>query len=131
MKLDDDTEAFLKLINGAPPMGSQSVEEARAAAAMAPKPPADAVLRVEDRTVPGPAGEIPVRLYANTAERDLGVVVFFHGGGWVMSSIDGHDSLCRRLATLTNCLIVSVEYRLAPEHKFPARMMIVGRSRHG
>ncbi|MCL4115038.1 UNVERIFIED_CONTAM: hypothetical protein GTU68_008281 [Idotea baltica] len=60
-----------------------------------------------------------IRLYASSDAKDLPIVAFFHGGGWVLSSIDGHDSLARRLAARTGALVVSVEYRLAPEHPFP------------
>lgn len=78
------------------------------------------VHEVCDRTVPGPAGEIPVRVYRPSAARDLPVLVWFHGGGWVIGGLDSHDHLCRLLCDDTGCVVVSVDYRLAPEHKFPA-----------
>ena len=78
-----------------------------------------AVDSVADRTIPGPTGEISVRLY-KPAGKSLPVVVFFHGGGWVIGNIDTHDGYCRSLATASNAVVVSVDYRLAPEHKFPA-----------
>jgi acetyl esterase len=78
------------------------------------------VARVESRTLPGPAGEIPVRIYAPSAARGLPVLVYFHGGGFVVGSLDTHDGTCRSLANAIGCAVVSVDYRLAPEHKFPA-----------
>lgn len=79
-------------------------------------PPNPPLARVEDRDADG----VPVRLYWPNAEEPLPVLVFFHGGGWVFGSRDTHDGICRHLAAKTPCLVVSVEYRLAPEHKFPA-----------
>jgi acetyl esterase len=76
--------------------------------------------RVEDRTIPGPAGELPVRVYGPSREGPLPVLVYYHGGGWVLGDLDTHDDVCRRLALEAGCMVVSVDYRLAPEHKFPA-----------
>jgi acetyl esterase len=82
------------------------------------------IARSEDRTVPGPDGEIPVRVYtpdaATGASGPLPILVYYHGGGWVIGSIETHDNTCRALANLTPCIVVSVEYRLAPEFRFPA-----------
>jgi len=82
--------------------------------------PVEEVARVESRTVPGPAGEIPVRIYAPSEARGLPALVYFHGGGFVIGSLDTHDGTCRSLANAIGCTVVSVDYRLAPEHKFPA-----------
>ncbi|MCZ6627965.1 MAG: alpha/beta hydrolase, partial [SAR324 cluster bacterium] len=79
-----------------------------------------ALPRVEELRLPGPAGEIPARLYGPEAAGALPLLVYLHGGGWVMGSLDTHDGACRRLAAQAGCLVVSVDYRLAPEHKFPA-----------
>jgi acetyl esterase len=73
--------------------------------------------RVEDRTI---AGHVPVRVYWPSEEDDLPVVIYFHGGGWVLGNLDTHDPLCRRLASGTGCVVVAVDYRLAPDAKFPA-----------
>lgn len=73
-----------------------------------------------DAQIPGPAGPIPVRIYQPKSEAPAPVIVHFHGGGWVVGSLDTHDPFCRYLAELTHAVIVSVDYRLAPEHKFPA-----------
>jgi len=76
------------------------------------------VERVEDRTIKGRNGDIRVRVYQQ--KPDSPVLVYYHGGGFVICSIESHDALCRRIARLSNSTVVSVDYRLAPEHKFPA-----------
>jgi acetyl esterase/lipase len=79
--------------------------------------------KVEDRLLPGPEGapDIPVRVYWPRVDADpLPLVVFFHGGGWVICGLDTHDGLCRDLANGTDAIVISVDYRLAPEHPFPA-----------
>lgn len=73
-----------------------------------------------DTTVPGPAGEVPVRVYEPTGSGPHPVVVWMHGGGFVLGSVDGYDSVCRALCDELDAVVVSVEYRLAPEHPFPA-----------
>jgi acetyl esterase len=78
------------------------------------------VASVEDRRIPGPAGEIPVRIYRPSGATNLPVLVYFHGGGWVIMDIATHDGVCRALANAARCAVVSVDYRLAPEHKYPA-----------
>lgn len=120
--LDRDVAEQLEALDalGAPALSDGTVQQARANYDAAPKPLPDPVERVEDRRVPGPAGDVPVRLYATSGEAGRPVVVFFHGGGWVLSSVDGHDTLARRIATRTEMLVVSVDYRLAPEFPFPA-----------
>jgi acetyl esterase len=75
---------------------------------------------VVDRVIPGPAGPLPVRLYRPVAAEGLPVVVFFHGGGFVMGDIASHDALCQDLAAGSGCAFLSVEYRLAPEARYPA-----------
>jgi acetyl esterase len=86
-------------------------------------PPAPEVGAVKDLTADGPAGPIPVRLYRPTgvpATTALPALVFFHGGGWVIGDIETHDVLCRQLAAGAGISVVAVDYRLAPEHRFPA-----------
>jgi acetyl esterase len=84
--------------------------------------PAPNVARVEDIRIPGPAGPIPARVYdsagAGTPARP--VLVYFHGGGWVQGDLETHHGLCARLALRAGAIAVAVDYRLAPEHKFPA-----------
>jgi acetyl esterase len=83
--------------------------------------PAPALPRVEDTKLPGPAGDIPARIYAAGAGgAPLPAVAYFHGGGWVQGDLETHHGLCARLARHAGVLVVSVDYRLAPEHKFPA-----------
>jgi acetyl esterase len=81
---------------------------------------AEDVAHVEDREIPGPAGTIPIRVYRPSDDTDLPVLVWFHGGGWTIGSLETHDMTCRSLTNATGCTVVSVDYRLAPEHKFPA-----------
>jgi len=77
---------------------------------------------VEDRLLPGPAGDIAVRVYDPDPGATSPVVAYFHGGGFVMMDLDTHDRICRRLANASNAVVVSVDYRLAPEHHFPAAL---------
>jgi acetyl esterase len=89
--------------------------------AMPTAPVRDEVAAVEDRTVPGPEGDLPVRIYhPDLPGKTAPGVVFFHGGGWVHCGLDTHDGACRRIATAIGAVVVSVDYRLAPEHAFPA-----------
>jgi acetyl esterase len=85
------------------------------------QPPRPEVARVEDIAIPGRDGPVPARLYL---PRDDGgprpLMLYFHGGGWVVGSVDGYDTTCRRLALKADCVVLSVDYRLAPENPFPA-----------
>ncbi len=119
-----ETQGLLAMLEeaGGPDISEQTPEEARAAianfAAMQAGAPEPA--RVENRSVPGPAGDIPVRVYAAAGD-NLPVVMYFHGGGWVLGDIDSHDGTCKQLlAELGDAVVVSVHYRLAPEDKYPA-----------
>jgi acetyl esterase len=78
------------------------------------------VAEVVDRSLPGPAGEIVGRFYVPDAEEPCPVLVYFFGGGWVLGSLDTADALCRTLANAAACAVVSIAYRRAPEHPFPA-----------
>ena len=75
---------------------------------------------VYNHAIPGPAGPIRIRLYDPGVRRPAPCLIYIHGGGWVICSLDTHDGLCRRLALAGDFLVASVDYRLAPEHKFPA-----------
>ena len=77
---------------------------------------------VRDTVVEGPAGAIPVRVYRPEAGGTPPAIVHFHGGGWVVGDLDTHDSTCRDLAAGSACAVVAVDYRLAPEHPFPAAL---------
>lgn len=82
--------------------------------------PPESVEKIENRAIPGLAGEIPIRIYQPQGSSPFPILVYFHGGGWVICNLDTHDSLCRSLANGASCIVISVDYRLAPEHKFPA-----------
>jgi acetyl esterase len=90
------------------------------AATTNPAFPKHPVHEVADRTIPGPAGAIPVRVFRPSAATGLPVILWFHGGGWVTGDLDTHDQLGRLLADHAGAVVVSVGYRLAPEAKFPA-----------
>jgi acetyl esterase len=97
---------------------AQRLAEARIVA----ERPTIPMARVEPVEVPGPAGAIPARLYVPhpTEEGPRGLLVYFHGGGWVIGDLDTHDSPCRFLAAHSGAAVLAVDYRLAPEHPFPA-----------
>jgi acetyl esterase len=121
MVIDPQAKAYLERMAALslPPTEQQTPEEARAMAeerAPVLYGPGEDVHAVEDFEFDG----VPVRLYAAAGAADGPVVVYFHGGGWVIGSLDTHDGVCRRLANRTGCRIASVHYRLAPEHPFPA-----------
>jgi acetyl esterase len=83
--------------------------------------PAPVLPRIEDVRIPGPAGPIPARVYsAHVGAAARPAVAYFHGGGWVQGDLETHHGLCARLAKHAEALVVAVDYRLAPEHKFPA-----------
>jgi acetyl esterase len=82
--------------------------------------PVQEVARIENRTIPGPAQPIPVRIYKPISSGILPALVYFHGGGWVLGGLESHDRECRALANLSGCAVIAVDYRLAPEHPFPA-----------
>jgi acetyl esterase len=106
-----------------PPLYMMSVAQARAEdlrsiqeAGGRPEPVAD----VLDQDIPGPGGPIPIRIYRPSGERPLPVLVYFFGGGWTLGTIDTSDGVCRALTNAVGCVTITVGYRLAPEHKFPA-----------
>lgn len=97
------------------------VARARFARSRANLPPGPAMARIDDVTIPREDGSVPGRLYEPREDAsDLGTIVYLHGGGWVLSGIDETDALCRAMADASGCDVLSVGYRLAPEHPFPA-----------
>jgi len=128
MTLDPDTLVVLDMMRaaGRPPFERLTPDEARAAyaatrAALQPDP--DEVAEARDLSAPGPLGDIPLRSYrpAGTGAGEvLPALVYYHGGGWLLGGLESHDVVCRRLSNLARCAVVSVDYRMAPEHKFPA-----------
>lgn len=125
--IDAGAQTVLDLIrlSGRPPYETLTPPEAREVsrngrAVLQPDPPEVAELReLSARAAHGP---IPMRLYraAGAASGPLAGLVYFHGGGWVVGDLDTHDTLCRQIANAAGCVVVSVDYRLGPEHKFPA-----------
>ncbi len=126
MTLHPQVQAILDMLaeNPPPPPGTLSPDEMRAfyAAMSDVTDPKDVPIgKTENLTAPGPAGDIPVRIYTPVAAATVTpALVFFHGGGWVIGTLETHDALCRLLANDSGCKVVSVDYRLAPEHPFPA-----------
>jgi len=123
MSLDPGLKIVLDQLaaNPGPQLHELPVEQARIFfdSMQLPRPEVP-IARVEDRRIPGPAGEIPVRVYRPEGSAALPGLVYFHGGGWVIGSIETHDGSCRDLANRVGCVVVSVDYRLAPEHPYPA-----------
>jgi len=121
MTLDAQMRAILDQMKAAGwrPTHTLSVAEARRAFKSRIAKGA-AVARTVDRSIPGPAGDIPVRIHWPAGAGPFPALVFFHGGGWVVGDLDTHDVTCRSLTNQAGCVTVSVDYRLAPEHRFPA-----------
>lgn len=111
-----ESSGMPKLHEMPPPQAREAMRQLTTMTLAAPE-----VASVADRTIPGPAGDVPIRVYTpkgGTEPRP--VVVFFHGGGWVIGDLETHDAPCRHLANAVPAVVVAVDYRLAPEHKFPA-----------
>ena len=125
--LHPDAQRLLDFVRaaGRAPFETMAVADARAAYSagrlVLQRPPED-VAEVRDLSIDGPGGKLPLRLYrgANTADGPLPAVLYLHGGGWVIGGLDTHDNVCRRLASRAGCRVLAVDYRLAPEHPFPA-----------
>ena len=120
------TRALLDLIAklAIPPINTLTPEVARATyreRRAVTQPDSPAVASVEDLQAQGPHGTIPVRLYRPlpVGSAPLPVLVYFHGGGWVIGDLDTHDTLCRQLANASACAVLAVDYRMGPEHRFP------------
>jgi len=127
MPLDPQVQTYLEQMAAlnAPPLHTLAPEVIRQTIAMQTNAALSAgnlepVAKVENRTIPGPGGELPIRIYTPQGEGPFPALVFFHGGGWVICNLDTHDALCRSLTNAAGCVVASVDYRLAPEHKFPA-----------
>jgi acetyl esterase len=121
MPLDPQAQQVLNQLAalGLPPNHTVSPEQARANARLRPRAPGPEVAKVEDRNIPGPGVEIPVRIYTPFGPGPFPVLVWFHGGGWVIGDLDSADGTARHLTVGAGCVTVSVDYRLAPETKFP------------
>jgi len=124
MPVDPQVKSFLDTIAefGGPPLEQLPLAEAR-------KVPLgliefggleESMAEVQNRDIPGSGGTIAVRVYRPVKTEILPALIFFHGGGFVICNLDTHDRLCRSLAKASGCAVISVDYRLAPEHKYPA-----------
>jgi acetyl esterase len=115
MPLDPQAQTLLEKmrVSGIPPFHTLPVEDARQAMLdfVGKTKHTVSVYRVEDRTISGTAGPIPIRIYTPAGVGPLPVLVYFHGGGWVLGSIETHDPLCRELTRAVGCIVVSVDYR--------------------
>ena len=123
MPLDAQTRVFLDQLALVPAWYELPLDEARqqrVVSAPVLNGPSEPVQKVEDRGIPGPEGTIPLRIYTPEGEGPFPLLVYFHGGGWVLSNLETHDALCRKLTNRAHCIVVSVDYRLAPESRFPA-----------
>ena len=123
--IDPEARAYLEQTAslGLPPLAEQGAVEARRlnslrAPSLAGK--VEEVARIEDGRLPGPGGHIPFRVYSPVPDRTLPVLLYLHGGGWVVGDLDTHDSVCRALARRAGCVVLALDYRLAPENPFPA-----------
>jgi len=124
-RLHPEVRALLEAMDaqGAPPLETLDPVTARAGRlepmkALGGQP--EVLGRVEDLAAPGPDGNVPLRVYATDAGGLRPALVYFHGGGFVFGNIDTHDAMCRAIAKASGAVVISVDYRLAPEHKFPA-----------
>jgi acetyl esterase len=122
MPVDPQIQMLLDLGAALPPLHTLSVEAARAqfAARSFPGLRVPDVATVANRDMQGPNGSLALRVYTPLGEGPFPLIVFFHGSGFVLCSLDTHDAMCRNLCAGTGCVVVSVDYRLAPEAKFPA-----------
>jgi acetyl esterase len=126
--LDADSQAFLDMLRslGRPPVNSLPPLQAREMfrrGRLVTQPELPQVDRVFERQAEGPRGPIAVRVYRGAGTADaatLPVHVYYHGGGWVLGDLDSHDWVCRTIANAARCAVISVDYRMAPEHAFPA-----------
>ncbi|MGH9762150.1 MAG: alpha/beta hydrolase, partial [Blastocatellia bacterium] len=124
MPLDPQVKSMIDMVKmmGAPELGSVPVAQTREAFKMltAMGGAGESIYKTEDVQVAGPEGDVRARIYRPSADKPLPALVFFHGGGWVIGAIETHDALCKSLANKADCIVISVDYRLAPENKFPA-----------
>jgi acetyl esterase len=124
-ELDPEVSEMLEMMEqmGVPPLSALSVDGARSLASdlFAREDDPEAVGNVQDLSIAGPEKSIPIRIYTPESERTPHpVLVYFHGGGWVLGDIEMTDDTCRAIVNEAGCIVVSVDYRLAPEHEFPA-----------
>ena len=121
MPLDPQAQAVIDTVNalGLPAVWEVTPEQARINAAARPRPAGPEVAAVEDRSIPAPDGDVPVRIYTPEGTGPFPILVWYHGGGWVVGDLDSADPTARHLCKGAGAVVVSVHYRLAPETKFP------------
>ena len=119
MSVDPELQPILAELNAAPPLADVPLELLRQGAPF-PRDPPPNLARVSERSIPTDAGALRVRIYQPRDGASLPALVYFHGGGFVVGTLDDYDSVLRALALAADCVVVSVDYRLAPEHRFPA-----------
>ncbi|MCH8744610.1 MAG: alpha/beta hydrolase [Chloroflexi bacterium] len=121
MPLDPQAQAVMDQVAalGFPQAHTVSPQQARANNLARPRAKGPEVAGVEDRSIPGPQSQIPVRIYTPEGSGPFPALVWFHGGGWVVGDLDTADATARNLTVGSGCVVVSVDYRLAPETKFP------------
>lgn len=123
MPVDPQVEQVLAAAQAAPEVDFWQLEPAvvrQGFGSVGPEATPQPVAKVENRMIPGPAGDLPVRIYTPDTDGILPLLLFFHGGGFVLCDLDSHDALARSLCNQAGAVVVSVDYRLAPEAKFPA-----------
>jgi len=120
MALDPEARTLLDSMADMKSLEDMSLEDARAMNSIPTPDNLEPVGATEDRQIPGPAGEIPVRVYRPEGKAPFPLIVFFHGGGFVFCGLNTHDGLCRTLCRRVGAVVVSADYRLAPEAPFPA-----------
>jgi acetyl esterase len=123
MPLNPQAQKFLEMLGDAPPLDTITPEENRASLAAAISSlagPRTELASVQDLSIETGSGPVPVRVYRPSLAACLAATTYFHGGGWVAGNLDTHDAVCRDIAAASGAVVVSVEYRLAPEHPYPA-----------
>ena len=128
MTINPDAAKVVELIiaSGRPPyptIGHKAAREIFVASRAILQPDPSPVGEIRDLAATGPTGKIPLRLYrgqGTDASRPQPTLIYYHGGGWVLGNLESHDGVCRDIANAANCTVISVDYRLAPEAKFPA-----------
>lgn len=121
MGLSNSSKIYLEAFNSGPKLQNLTAQQVREAFASAPPVEAEVppVAKVENRTIPVKDGEINIRIYTPSGEGPFPLFVYYHGGGWVIGNLETSDAGCRLLAEQTKRVVVSVDYRLAPDYKFP------------